>query len=67
LTPADISFARDGVANECQPNVETIVMQDVDIELLRQHRYTGSTTNWNDRRKDVYQLVYTGDDEPLEI
>jgi predicted amidohydrolase/ribosomal protein S18 acetylase RimI-like enzyme len=67
LTPADISFARDGVANECQPNVETIVLQDVDVELLRQHRYTGSTTNWNDRRRDIYQLNYLSDAEPVEI
>jgi len=63
LTPADISFSRDGVANECQPNVETIVMQDVDLESLRRHRYTGSTTNWNDRRTDVYELKYLTDEK----
>ncbi|MBK7579386.1 MAG: GNAT family N-acetyltransferase [Myxococcales bacterium] len=58
LTPCDIAFARDGVANECQPNVETIVMCDVDLESVRRHRYTGSTTNWNDRRPDLYELNY---------
>ena len=56
LTPVDIPFARDGVADECQANVETIVMHDVDLELLRQHRYTGTTTNWADRRTDLYEL-----------
>ncbi len=30
-------------------------------------RYTGSTTNWNDRRRDVYQLTYLSDGEPTEI
>lgn len=68
FTPSDIAFARDGVAAECQANVETIVMQDVDIEMLRRHRYTGSTQNWNDRRKDLYKLTYVdGSDDPREV
>jgi predicted amidohydrolase/ribosomal protein S18 acetylase RimI-like enzyme len=58
FTPSDIVFSRDGVAAESEPNVETLVLHDVDIELLRRHRYTGSTQNWNDRRKDVYRLTY---------
>lgn len=58
FTPADISFHRDGVAAECTPNIETIVMQDLDIELLRRHRYKGSVTNWLDRRKDLYAVHY---------
>jgi predicted amidohydrolase len=45
-TPSDIEFARDGIAAECQPNVETVVIRDVDLELLRRHRYAGSTQNW---------------------
>jgi len=67
FTPCDPSFARDGVAAECQPNVETIVMHDVDIEALRRHRYGGTTQNWNDRRRDLYRVSYTPqDDEPIE-
>lgn len=61
LTPVDIPFARDGVADECQPNVETIVMHDVDLELLRRHRYTGTTTNWADRRTDLYEIRFLPD------
>jgi predicted amidohydrolase/ribosomal protein S18 acetylase RimI-like enzyme len=67
LTPADLSFARDGVAAECQPNTETIVLHDVDIEALRRHRYTGTTTNWNDRRTDLYEVTYRGDGEPFVV
>jgi predicted amidohydrolase len=63
FTPSDLSFARDGIAAECQPNVETIVMHDIDLEQLRRHRYTGSTQNWNDRRKDLYTLSYKVDGE----
>lgn len=57
-TPADLPFSRDAVAAECTPNVETIVMQDLDVEKLRRHRYAGTTQNWNDRRKDLYRVTY---------
>jgi predicted amidohydrolase len=62
LTPADVSFARDGVAAECEPNIETLVVQDLDLELLRRHRYTGSTQNWSDRRRDLYGVRYAEKD-----
>jgi predicted amidohydrolase len=58
FTPADIPFSRDAVAAECTPNIETLVMQDLDIELLRRHRYSGSTQNWRDRRRDLYDVRY---------
>jgi len=57
-TPADVPFARDGVAAECTPNIETLVVRDVDIEQLRRHRLRGTVQNWNDRRKDLYHVVY---------
>jgi predicted amidohydrolase/ribosomal protein S18 acetylase RimI-like enzyme len=58
LTPVDVSFARDGVAAECEPNVETLIVQDLDIEVLRRHRYSGATQNWNDRRRDLFSLQF---------
>jgi predicted amidohydrolase len=65
LTPVDSAFARDGIAADCEPNVETLVLQDLDVEQLRSHRYVGSTQNWNDRRRDLFQLHYTpGGGEP---
>lgn len=67
LTPCDFPFARDGIAAECQPNVETLVIQDVDLELLRRHRYAGTTQNWNDRRRDLYRLSYRGSDVPMDV
>jgi predicted amidohydrolase/ribosomal protein S18 acetylase RimI-like enzyme len=67
LTPCDLPFARDGVAGECQPNIETLVIHDVDVELLRRHRYTGATQNFNDRRPDVYQLSYRADDTKIDV
>lgn len=61
FTPADAEFARDAVAAECNANIETMIIHDVDVELLRRHRDGGSVQNWNDRRKDLYRVVYTED------
>jgi len=67
LTPCDLFFARDGVAGECQANVETLVIHDVDLELLRRARYQGATLNWNDRRTDLYRVTYRGPDGTGEV
>lgn len=58
LTPSDVMFARDGISGEANPNIETVIIQDVDLELLRRHRSTGSVQNWRDRRTDFYRLSY---------
>jgi predicted amidohydrolase/ribosomal protein S18 acetylase RimI-like enzyme len=44
-TPADIQFARDGIASECSPNIETVIIEDIDLELLRKSRYSMSIIN----------------------
>jgi predicted amidohydrolase len=56
FTPVDVSFSRDGIAAECTPNIENLVIHDVDVELLRRHKLSGSVQNWNDRRADLYQV-----------
>lgn len=58
FTPSDVSFARDGIAAECTPNIEALVIHDVDIELLRRRRIRGTVQNWEDRRKDLYCVRY---------
>ncbi len=67
FTPADLAFTRDAVAAETTPNVETMVMHDLDIEQLRRHRYRGTTTNWNDRRTDLYRVHYREGDQEKTI
>ena len=57
FTPSDFVFARDGIAAECTPNVETVVIHDVDLEELRRNKINGTTLNWQDRRKDLYKIV----------
>jgi predicted amidohydrolase/ribosomal protein S18 acetylase RimI-like enzyme len=56
LTPSDIPFSRDAVAAECTPNIETVIVEDVDLELLSRHRQTGNVLNWRDRRTDLYEV-----------
>lgn len=56
LTPSDIPFSRDAVAAECTPNIETVIVEDVDLELLSRHRQTGNVLNWKDRRTDLYEV-----------
>jgi predicted amidohydrolase/ribosomal protein S18 acetylase RimI-like enzyme len=58
FTPADIPFQRDAIAGECAPNIETVIFEDLDIELLKKHRQTGSVLNWKDRRTDLFEVRY---------
>lgn len=67
LTPSDVMFARDGISGESNPNIETVIIQDVDLELLRRHRATGSVQNWRDRRTDLYKVRYRDGEQWAEI
>ena len=63
FTPSDFPFARDAVASESMPNIEAVVVHDVDLELLRRNRVDGTVRPWTDRRKSLYGVVYhDGDD-----
>jgi len=57
FTPSDFPFSRDGISGECQPNIETVVVADVDIELLRRTKLNGTVRNWMDRRTDLYKVL----------
>jgi predicted amidohydrolase/ribosomal protein S18 acetylase RimI-like enzyme len=67
FTPADAEFARDAIAAECNANIETMIIHDVDVEQLRRHKLMGSVQNWNDRRKDLYKVTYLEDGMAHEI
>jgi predicted amidohydrolase len=53
-TPSDIAFARDGIAAEATPNIETMVIHDLDLAVLRKMDVAGTVRPWQDRRKDLY-------------
>ncbi|MDA8744530.1 GNAT family N-acetyltransferase [Rubripirellula amarantea] len=67
FTPADMEFARDAIAAECNPNVETLIIHDLDIEQLRRHKEAGSVQNWNDRMLDYYHVAYHEDGKDFRV
>ena len=67
LTPSDIAFDRDGVAAECTPNTEMMLIHDLSLDLLRQHKDRGTTQNWDNRRTDLYRVVWNDGDEIIEV
>jgi predicted amidohydrolase/ribosomal protein S18 acetylase RimI-like enzyme len=58
FTPSDIPFKRDAIAAESTPNIETVIFEDLDLELLKKHRRSGSVLNWHDRRTDLFEVRY---------
>jgi predicted amidohydrolase/ribosomal protein S18 acetylase RimI-like enzyme len=63
LSPCDIPFGRAGVGSESSANIAQVVLHDVDLELIRRHRQTGTTQNWRDRRTDLYRVVFNDGEE----
>ncbi|MEZ4320395.1 MAG: carbon-nitrogen hydrolase family protein [Myxococcota bacterium] len=62
LTPSDMSFARGGVAAEADSNIETVLCHDLDLQDLRRHRLRGTVHNWKDRRTDLYNVLWRGEE-----
>jgi len=58
LTPCDFPFARDGVAADTTPNVETVAFADLRLESLRLARNGGTVQNLKDRRHDLYRTLW---------
>ncbi len=66
-TPSDFPFDRDAVAAECADNIETVLIHDLDLELLARHRDKGTVRTWGARRKDLYRVLYTDEDGKEEV
>ena len=64
FTPSDFFFPPHAVAGEADPNVETVVITDLDLGNLVQHREMGDTRPLQDRRPDIYELRAI---QPLKI
>lgn len=59
LTPSDFAFARDGIAAEAEPNEETVLICDVDLDDLKNSQSAGTVTPRLDRRADLFKVVAT--------
>ena len=55
LTPSDFPFARDGIAADSTPNIETVLFADLRLESVARARNAGAVTNLKDRRYDLYE------------
>ena len=60
LTPCDFPFARDGIAADTTPNVETIAIADLRPDTLHMARNNGTVKNLKDRRHDLYSIQWRG-------
>ncbi len=60
LTPCDFPFARDGIAADTTPNVETVAFADLRPETLLLARNSGTVMNMKDRRHDLYRVQWKG-------
>ncbi len=58
FAPSDFEFARDGIVGETNPNIEMVMIGDVDLEILRRQRQSGTVNQLKDRRHDVYKVQY---------
>jgi len=58
FSPSDFDFARDGIVAETSPNIETVVVGDVDLIALKRNRMIGTVRNWRDRRNDLYSVTF---------
>lgn len=58
FSPSDFPFPKDAIVGECNPNIEMVVVGDLDLELLRRNRRSGSVTQLKDRRTDLYELNF---------
>lgn len=58
LTPCDFPFARDGIAADTTPNVESVIFADLRIEDIQRARHNGTVQNLKDRRHDLYSVIW---------
>lgn len=58
FTPSHYSFTRDAIACEADPNVDTVLLYDLDMEVIRRHRMNPEESYQFHRRKDLYNLTW---------
>lgn len=56
ITPSDFSFPNNSIEAEADPNTETVIIADLDINTLLMQRENGSVRPLYDRRLDLYDL-----------
>ncbi|MHB1248049.1 MAG: nitrilase-related carbon-nitrogen hydrolase [Polaromonas sp.] len=67
ITPSDFPFARDGIAAEGAPNMEQIVIADVDLGKLVMNRVSGTTIPLYDKRLISIAMTWRSSRPPGEL
>lgn len=67
LTPSDVEFHREGIAAVAEPGDETLIYQDLDMNLLRKNRLEGNAQTWNDRRSELYTIQYHENGKTMKV
>jgi predicted amidohydrolase len=60
FSPSDFGFPHDAIINEATANTETTLIADLDLAKLQRVKEIGSVRNYQDRRRDLYQVKWTG-------
>jgi predicted amidohydrolase/ribosomal protein S18 acetylase RimI-like enzyme len=60
FTPSDFPFSHDAIAAEATPNTEMTLIVDVDLDLLKELKTSGSVRNFQSRRNDLYKIEWFG-------
>jgi predicted amidohydrolase/ribosomal protein S18 acetylase RimI-like enzyme len=56
-TPGDFQFPINGIKAETTTNNETVLIVDINLDLLKELHSHGSVTNLKSRRKDIYEII----------
>ncbi len=56
FTPSDFAFPVDALAGQADPNVENVVVAELDLTTLEQQREIGSVRPFFERRPDLYEI-----------
>lgn len=56
FSPSDFAFPHDAIAAEATPGIETTLITDLDLDLIKELRLQGSVRNALSRRSDLYEL-----------
>ncbi len=67
LTPSDTEFQWEAVAAVAQPGDETVIFQDLDMQLLKRNIEYGSVQLLKDRRTDLYSIHFKDGDETIIV
>ncbi|TKB28198.1 GNAT family N-acetyltransferase [Desulfopila sp. IMCC35006] len=61
FTPSDFSCPHDSIAAEATPGIETTLIANLDLDLIKEIRAQGTVKNFENRRTDLYTLQWVKD------